>query len=64
MTCESIIRTIIGLASGVKCYITFMARVSPNGDLVEYQAKTEKRVWQKKFHVIFCRPTPEPKGIH
>lgn len=65
MTCESIVRSIIDLACGLKCYITFMARESSNGDLlVEYQAKTDKRIWQKKTHVIFCRPTPEPKGIH
>ncbi|KAJ0244412.1 hypothetical protein HA466_0190450 [Hirschfeldia incana] len=62
VTCESIVRSVIDLASGLKCYITFMAKESPNGgDLVEYQAKTEKGIWQKKFHVIFCRPTPEPK---
>lgn len=64
MTCESILRSIIDLACGLKCYITFMARESSNGDLVEYQAKTDKRIWQKKTHVIFCRPTPDPKGIH
>ncbi|CAF2374076.1 unnamed protein product [Brassica rapa subsp. narinosa] len=62
VTCESIVRSIIDLACGLKCYITFMARESSNGDLlVEYQAKTDKRIWQKKTHVIFCRPTPEPK---
>ncbi|XP_010438009.1 PREDICTED: uncharacterized protein LOC104721641 [Camelina sativa] len=41
VTCEYIVRAIVSLASGVK---SFMARESPDGDLVEYQAKTEKRV--------------------
>ncbi|XP_023642407.1 uncharacterized protein LOC17893467 [Capsella rubella] len=61
VTREYIVRAIVSLASGVKSYITFMAREFPDGDLVEYQAKTEKRVWQRKPHVIFCRPAPKPK---
>lgn len=62
MTCESIVRAILTRVTGFKMYITFMARESPGGDLVEYQAKTERKVWQKKTHVIFCRPTPKSKG--
>lgn len=55
-------RVVLAMVSGIKSYITFMARVSPDGDLVEYQAKTEQRVWQKKPHAIFCRPAPKLRG--
>lgn len=47
---------------GYKSYITFMAREVPGGGLVEYQAKTERKVWQKTAHAILCRPSPKPKG--
>jgi cystatin-related protein len=61
VSCEHIVRTITAFVAGLKCYITFMARESPNGQPVEYQAKTEQRLWQKNTHVIFCRPAPKPK---
>ncbi|XP_010438158.1 PREDICTED: uncharacterized protein LOC104721757 [Camelina sativa] len=61
VTCEYIVRVVVSEVSGLKSYINFMARVIPGGDLVEYQAKTEKRIYQRKAHVIFCRPAPKPK---
>ncbi|CAN6895002.1 unnamed protein product [Brassica oleracea] len=38
-------------------------RDTPDGHLVEYQAKTEQMPWQNRAHGLFCRPTPKPKGI-
>ncbi|KAL0900769.1 hypothetical protein Bca101_084730 [Brassica carinata] len=65
LTCAYIVRAVVWRVSGsVKSYITFMARVTPDGDLVEYQAKTEQMPWQKRAHGLFCRPTPKPKVIH
>lgn len=63
MTCESIVRVNLTRVNGYKLYITFMARESPEGELVEYQAKTERKVWQGKYHAMFCRPTPKSKGF-
>ncbi|KAF2557144.1 hypothetical protein F2Q68_00018196 [Brassica cretica] len=61
VTCESIVRANLTRVNGYKLYITFMARESPEGELVEYQAKTERKVWQRKYHAMFCRPTPKSK---
>jgi len=44
------------LSYGYKAYITFMAKESPHGELVEYQAKAERKAWQRNIHPIFCRP--------
>ncbi|CAA7035171.1 unnamed protein product [Microthlaspi erraticum] len=54
---DHIVRVVVRMSTGVKAYITFMAKESPEGELVEYQAKTEK-VWQKTIHAILCRPAP------
>ncbi|CAH8356683.1 unnamed protein product [Eruca vesicaria subsp. sativa] len=65
LTCAYIVRAVIcTISRSLKSYITFMARETPDGDLVEYQAKTEKMPWQKRDHALFCRPTPKPKVIH
>ncbi|KFK38071.1 hypothetical protein AALP_AA3G065900 [Arabis alpina] len=61
VTCESIVRAILSKVTGIKLYITFMAKESPGADLVEYQAKTERRFWQRNAHAILCRPTPKSK---
>ncbi|KFK42716.1 hypothetical protein AALP_AA1G030600 [Arabis alpina] len=58
LTLDHIVRAVIRMSTGVKAYITFMARESPGGELVEYQAKTEK-VWQENIHAILCRPAPK-----
>ncbi|KAJ0245173.1 Cystatin/monellin superfamily protein [Hirschfeldia incana] len=58
VTLDHIARAVIRMSIGVKAYITFMAKESPRGELVEYQAKAEIRVWQTKIHPILCRPTP------
>ena len=64
LTCVSIVKAVVCTVScSVKSYITFMARETPDGDLVEYQAKTEQMPWQNRAHGLFCRPTPKPKGI-
>lgn len=42
--------------TGIKAYITFMAKEFPEGELVEYQAKAERKAWQRNIHPIFCRP--------
>uniref|UniRef100_A0A1J3GPI3 Uncharacterized protein n=1 Tax=Noccaea caerulescens TaxID=107243 RepID=A0A1J3GPI3_NOCCA len=54
---DHIVRVVVRMSTGVKAYITFMAKESPEGGLVEYQAKTEKKVWQKTIHAILCRPS-------
>ncbi|CAH8356604.1 unnamed protein product [Eruca vesicaria subsp. sativa] len=65
LACACIVRAVIcTISCSLKSYITFMARETPDGDLVEYQAKTEKMPWQKRDHALFCRPTPKPKVIH
>ncbi|KAJ0234182.1 hypothetical protein HA466_0277090 [Hirschfeldia incana] len=65
LTCGNIVRAVVCRVScSVKSYITFMARETTDGDLVEYQAKTEQMPWQKRAHGLFCRPTPKPKVIH
>ena len=56
MTLDHIVRAVIRMSIGVKAYITFMAKECPEGELVEYQAKAEIRVWQTKIHPILCRP--------
>ncbi|CAH8268826.1 unnamed protein product [Arabidopsis lyrata] len=44
--------------SGIKSY---MAKESPQGELIEYQAKTKWKVSQRNAHAILCRPaTPKP----
>ncbi|KFK42717.1 hypothetical protein AALP_AA1G030800 [Arabis alpina] len=58
-----IVRTVVKMADGVKAYITFMARESPDGEPVEYQGKAEKKVWQKNIHPILCRPASEQRKI-
>ncbi|XP_018449903.1 uncharacterized protein LOC108821361 [Raphanus sativus] len=57
VTLDHIVRVVIMMIAGVKAYITFMARETPDGELVEYQAKAEIKVWQTKIHPILCRPT-------
>ncbi|KAL0724087.1 hypothetical protein Bca4012_038686 [Brassica carinata] len=57
VTLDHIVRAVIRMSHGVKAYITFMARESPDGKLVEYQAKAEIKVWQTKIHPILCRPS-------
>ncbi|CAN6883280.1 unnamed protein product [Brassica oleracea var. botrytis] len=57
VTLDHIVRAVIRMSIGVTAYITFMAKESPEGELVEYQAKTEIKVWQTKIHPILCRPT-------
>ncbi|CAA7051538.1 unnamed protein product [Microthlaspi erraticum] len=56
-----IVRVIVTGGGTRKAYITFMARESLNGPLVEYQAKvvTYAGNWKPPFP-IFCRPTPKP----
>ncbi|KAJ4914801.1 Cystatin/monellin superfamily protein [Raphanus sativus] len=56
LTLDHIVRVVVRMSTGVKAYITFMAKETPDGELVEYQAKTERKVWQKDIHAIFCRP--------
>ncbi|XP_009119374.1 uncharacterized protein LOC103844324 [Brassica rapa] len=56
VTLDHIVRAVIRMSIGVKAYITFMAKECPEGELVEYQAKAEIRVWQTKIHPILCRP--------
>ncbi|CAE5956446.1 unnamed protein product [Arabidopsis arenosa] len=60
---DHVVRVVVKLSTGVKSYITFMARESPQGDLIEYQAKTDWKVWQRNAHAILCRPAPEMKPI-
>ncbi|KAF8111733.1 hypothetical protein N665_0073s0089 [Sinapis alba] len=57
VTLDHIVRVVKRMSHGVKAYITFMAKESPDGELVEYQAKAEIKVWQTKIHPILCRPT-------
>ncbi|KAJ4914803.1 Cystatin/monellin superfamily protein [Raphanus sativus] len=57
VTLDHIVRVVIMMIAGVKAYITFMARETPDGELVEYQAKAEIKAWQTKIHPILCRPT-------
>ncbi|KAJ4873123.1 Cystatin/monellin superfamily protein [Raphanus sativus] len=57
VTLDHIVRAVKRMSHGVKAYITFMARETPDGELVEYQAKAEINVWQTKIHPILCRPT-------
>ncbi|KAJ4893014.1 Cystatin/monellin superfamily protein [Raphanus sativus] len=61
VTCESIVRANLTRVNGYKLYITFMARESPEEEPVEYQAKTERKFWQRKYHAMFCRPAPKSK---
>ncbi|CAA7035173.1 unnamed protein product [Microthlaspi erraticum] len=63
VTCDHIVRVMVKWCAGLKSYITFMARESPQGDLIEYQAKTQWKVWQKNAHAILCRPAPPMKPI-
>nr|AAV68797.1 hypothetical protein AT1G03710 [Arabidopsis thaliana] len=53
---DHIVRVTVQLSYGYKAYITFMAKESPHGELVEYQAKAERKAWQRNIHPIFCRP--------
>ncbi|EOA37494.1 hypothetical protein CARUB_v10011650mg, partial [Capsella rubella] len=57
VTLDHIVRVVDNAAIGIKAYITFMARESPDGELVEYQAKAERKRWQRNIHPIFCRPS-------
>ncbi|KAF3534639.1 hypothetical protein DY000_02043788 [Brassica cretica] len=50
------------IVNGYKSYITFMAREIDSGDVVEYQAKIEKKFWQTEHHAILCRPSPKSEG--
>lgn len=59
---DHIVRVVVRMSTGVKAYITFMAKETPEGELVEYQAKTERKAWQKDIHAIFCRPASKGKG--
>ncbi|XP_010489697.1 PREDICTED: uncharacterized protein LOC104767359 [Camelina sativa] len=63
VTCEFVVRANLTKVGGYKSYITFMAREVPGEDLVEYQAKTEKKFSQRKAHAIFCRPSPKSNGV-
>ncbi|ESQ36564.1 hypothetical protein EUTSA_v10008370mg [Eutrema salsugineum] len=63
VTCDHIVRVVVKWIIGVKSYITFMARESPHGDLIEYQAKTQWKVWQNHAHPILCRPSPPMKPL-
>lgn len=56
-------RANLSKVNGFKSYITFMAREIDNGDLVEYQAKVERKFWQRDYHAILCRPSPKSEGI-
>ncbi|KAL0865650.1 hypothetical protein Bca101_044768 [Brassica carinata] len=60
---DHIVRVVVRMSTGVKAYITFtfMAKETPEGELVEYQAKTERKAWQKNIHAIFCRPASNGK---
>ncbi|KAJ4914806.1 Cystatin/monellin superfamily protein [Raphanus sativus] len=44
LTLDHIVRVVVRMSTGVKAYITFMAKETPDGELVEYQAKTERKV--------------------
>ncbi|XP_010482408.1 PREDICTED: uncharacterized protein LOC104761066 isoform X2 [Camelina sativa] len=57
VTLDRIVRAVDNLATSIKAYITFMAKESPQGELVEYQAKAERKPWQRNIHPIFCRPS-------
>ncbi|CAN8269602.1 unnamed protein product [Cochlearia groenlandica] len=63
LMCTDIVRAIVDTAPKLKAYITFMAKETPDGDYVEYQAKIHQRPWQASAHALFCRPTPQPKVI-
>ncbi|CAA7035170.1 unnamed protein product [Microthlaspi erraticum] len=58
---DHIVRAVVKMGVGVKSYITFMARESPDGELVEYQGKAEWKVWQRNIHPLLCRPASEQK---
>ncbi|CAH8251054.1 unnamed protein product [Arabidopsis lyrata] len=58
VTLDHIVRVVVQMSYGIKGYITFMAKESPHGELVEYQAKAERKAWQRNIHPIFCRPAP------
>lgn len=58
---DQIVRAVVKMGVGVKSYITFMARESPEGKPVEYQGKAEWKVWQRNIHPILCRPASEQK---
>ncbi|CAE5956451.1 unnamed protein product [Arabidopsis arenosa] len=59
VTLDHIVRVVVQMSYGIKAYITFMAKESPaHGELVEYQAKAERKAWQRNIHPIFCRPAP------
>ncbi|KAJ0248121.1 hypothetical protein HA466_0164770 [Hirschfeldia incana] len=56
-----IVRVIVLGGGTRKAYITFMARESPNGPLIEYQAKIVTYTKNLKPPVpILCRPSPIP----
>lgn len=60
---DHVVRVMVKMFSGIKSNVTFMAKESPQGDLIEYQAKTGWKVWQKNAHAILCRPAPVMKPI-
>ncbi|VVB16827.1 unnamed protein product [Arabis nemorensis] len=60
---DHVVRAIARRTAGIKCYITFMARETPTGPLVEYQAKTEWKRRQVHTYPIFCRPSPPPANL-
>lgn len=61
---EYVVRALARKSAGIKCYITFMAKETPNGSLVEYQAKTEWKIRQVYTYPIFCRPSPPPVDLN
>lgn len=52
MKMEYVVRALASKSAGIKCYITFMAKETPNGSLVEYQAKTEWKIRQVHTSLI------------
>ncbi|CAE5956445.1 unnamed protein product [Arabidopsis arenosa] len=60
---DHIVRAVVILGGGVKAYITFMAKESPEGELVEYQGKAEWKVWQRNIHPLLCRPASEQRQL-
>ncbi|CAH8251053.1 unnamed protein product [Arabidopsis lyrata] len=60
---DHVVRAVVKMCSGIKSYVTFMAKESPQGDLIEYQAKTDWKVWQRNAHAILCRPALAMKPI-
>ncbi|XP_010501305.1 PREDICTED: uncharacterized protein LOC104778546 [Camelina sativa] len=60
---DHIVRAVVLMGGKVKAYITFMAKETPEGELVEYQGKAEWKVWQRNFHPLLCRPASEQRQL-